>query len=80
MTRAAKVVGRLPGCRLYVINIDPADKTSIGIYEVWDDREAHDASLNDERVKSLIAEARPLLSGPPEAVELQVIGGHGIES
>ena len=79
MSRAAKVVGTLTGCRLYVINLDPDDEMSIGIYEVWDDREAHDASLNDERVKSLIAEARPLLGGPPEGVELQVVGGHGIE-
>ncbi len=78
LTRAANLVAQLPGCRLYLINEDLADSTSIWVYEVWDDKESHDASLNDDRVRSLIKEAMPLMGGSPESVELRVVGGYGV--
>jgi quinol monooxygenase YgiN len=78
LARAASLVGQLPGCRLYLINEDLADSTSIWVYEVWDDKESHDASLKDDRVRSLIMEAMPLMGGSPESVELRVVGGHGV--
>jgi hypothetical protein len=40
----------------------------------------HDMSLRNERVKSLIAEAMPLMGGAPVGAELRVVGGHGINS
>ena len=78
MTRAAEIVGQLPGCRLYIVNEDLTDETCLWIFEAWDDQASHDASLKDERVRSLIAEARPLMGGPPDGVELKVVGGHGL--
>jgi quinol monooxygenase YgiN len=78
LTRAAEVVGQLPGCRLYIVHEDPADETTITVYEAWDDKAAHDASLQEARVRALIAEAMPLMGGPPAGVELRVVGGHGL--
>ena len=78
MTRAAAIVGQLSGCHLYIINEALEDETSIWIYEVWDNEESHDQSLKDERVRALISEAMPLMSGKPEGVTLNVVGGHGI--
>jgi quinol monooxygenase YgiN len=80
LLRASSVVSQLPGCRAYIVNEDVVDETSVWVFEIWDDKEAHDMSLKDERVRSLIAEAMPLISGAPSGVELKVAGGHGIGS
>ncbi|GAB4449680.1 MAG: hypothetical protein Kow0031_32150 [Anaerolineae bacterium] len=79
LSRAAGVVGQMPGCRLYAVNEDLADENGIWVYEIWDDKAAHDASLADERVRALIAEAMPLMGGPPTSAELKVVGGHGLD-
>jgi quinol monooxygenase YgiN len=78
LLRAADVVAQLPGCRAYIVNVDVVDETCVWIFEIWDDKEAHDMSLKDERVRALIAEAMPLMDGPPGGVELKVAGGHGV--
>ena len=35
----------MPGCRSYVVAIDPSDADTIWVTEVWDSAEAHKASL-----------------------------------
>ena len=77
---ASHVVAQLPGCHMYIVNEDVADETCVWVFEIWDDKEAHDSSLKDERVRSLIAEAMPLVDGAPSGAELRVVGGHGINS
>ena len=77
---ASRIVAQLPGCRAYIVNEDVADETCVWVFEIWDDKEAHDSSLKDARVKSLISEAMPLMSGAPSGAELRVVGGHGINS
>ncbi len=76
--RAAAVVGQKPGCHLYVVNEDMADDVTIWVYEAWDDKAAHDLSLQDPQVRALIAEAMPLMGGPPSGNELRVAGGYGL--
>lgn len=77
---ASRVVAQLPGCHVYIVNEDVADETCVWVFEMWADKEAHDSSLKDVRVKSLISEAMPLMSGAPSGAELRVVGGHGINS
>jgi len=78
LLRAAQVVGQLPGCRMYAVNEDLADETCIWVMEIWDNKQAHDQSLQDERVRSLITRARPLMTGAPQGSELKLVGGHGV--
>lgn len=78
LKRAAELVGRLPGCFMYIVSEDLSNPTTVWVFEMWADKQAHDSSLQDERVRALIAEARPLLHGPPDGAELHVAGGHGI--
>ncbi|MBI5944587.1 MAG: antibiotic biosynthesis monooxygenase [Chloroflexi bacterium] len=78
LLRASSVVAQLGGCRAYIVNEDVADATCVWVFEMWDNKDAHDASLKDERVRSLIAEAMPLMGGTPSGAELRVAGGHGI--
>lgn len=79
LTRAAQLVGELPGCRQYLVNEDLADERAVWVYEVWEDQAAHDASLQDEEVQALIASGRPLICAPPEGAELKLVGGYGLE-
>jgi quinol monooxygenase YgiN len=78
LLKGAEVVGTLPGCRLYAVAEDQSDETTIWVIEIWEDKESHDKSLKDDRVRGLIGEAVPLMAGKPEGVELRVVGGFGI--
>lgn len=78
LERAAGLVGELSACRMYIVSEDISNETDVWVFEVWDDRQTHDASLTDERVRVLIAQARPLLAVAPSGAEMKVVGGHGI--
>jgi quinol monooxygenase YgiN len=69
----------MPGCRLYVVSEVPSEPDAIAIFEVWDDKAAHDESLQLERVRTLIAKARPFIAGMGESVELRPVGGQGLD-
>jgi quinol monooxygenase YgiN len=71
--------GQMPGCRLYLVSEVPSEPDAIAVTEVWDDKAAHDASLQLERVRSVIAKGRPLIAGMGESVELRPVGGQGLE-
>jgi quinol monooxygenase YgiN len=70
--------GRMLGCRLYVVSEIPSEPDAISILEVWDDQAAHDASLQLESVRSVIAEGRPLIAGMGGSLELRPVGGQGL--
>ena len=78
LNQAASFVGHLPACRLYIVSEDVSNEDQVWVFEMWDDKAAHDLSLKDERVRALIAEAMPLMGAAPDGAELRVAGGHGI--
>jgi quinol monooxygenase YgiN len=78
LLRAAKLVSSMRGCRSYIVLEDLKDESCVWVFEMWDYRESHDASLRDEQVKKLITEAIPILATAPSGSELRVAGGHGI--
>lgn len=57
----------------------PAEADAIAITEVWDDKAAHDASLQLESVQALIANARPLIAGMGDSLELRPVGGQRLD-
>jgi quinol monooxygenase YgiN len=69
----------MPACRIYIVSDVPTEPDTVAILEVWDDKAAHDASLQLERVRSLIAQARPLIAGMGGSLELRPIGGQGLD-
>ncbi len=69
----------MAGCRLYIVSEIPADPDAIAITEVWDDRASHQASLQLESVRVLIAKARPLIAAMERPVELRPVGGQGLD-
>jgi len=80
LNQAASLVGELPECHMYIVNEDLSNETHVWVFEVWDNQKAHDTSLSDERVRALIAKAKPLIAAAPSGAELRVVGGHGLES
>ena len=69
----------MPGCRVYIVSEVPAEPDAIAITEVWDDRAAHQASLQLDRVRTLIAQARPLIAQMAPPLELRPVGGQGLD-
>jgi quinol monooxygenase YgiN len=69
--------GAMPGCVSYVIAEDATDADVIWITEIWDDKDAHDASLSLPTVKDAITKARPLIAGFDLSVETRPVAGVG---
>lgn len=78
LLRASEIVSGMSGCRAYIVMEDTGDESAVWVFEMWNDKDSHDASLRDEKVRALISEAMPLLAGPPGGSELRVLGGHGV--
>jgi quinol monooxygenase YgiN len=51
----------MPGCRLYLVAVDPTDSDGVWVTEVWESEAAHTASLQLDRVEEQIARAIPIL-------------------
>lgn len=78
LSQAAEALRANPDCELYVISRSPDDPDAVWVTEVWTSREAHQASLENPRVRELIAEARPLIAGLGDRFELLPVGGKGL--
>lgn len=80
LIEASQLVASAPGCKLYVIGEDEKEPDSVYVTEIWDNKEAHDLSLKNEDVRTLVMKALPFLEGQPQkGQELTLLGGHGIQ-
>ena len=51
-----------PGCRQFEVLVSPEDKTSVMLFEVYDDQKAFEAHQQGAAFKKYVAEAVPLLA------------------
>ena len=65
-------------CLLYFVSRSLEDEDAIWVTEAWTDREAHDAALQNEATKAMIARARPLIAGFSGGSDFRPVGGKGI--
>ncbi|MBC5774311.1 antibiotic biosynthesis monooxygenase [Pontibacter sp. KCTC 32443] len=80
LLEAAKLVSTAKGCQLYLVSIDKDDNNAVWVTEAWDSKEDHDNSLKVAGVRELIAQAMPILAGPPQKGQvLEILGGAGIK-
>ena len=63
------------GCSVYSVSVSDADPDLIWVYEVWDSKEHHGASLQLPETRAAIARAMPMLTGEFTGQELTVAGG-----
>lgn len=78
----AESVRGTPGCRLYVIGRETADRDRVWVNELWEsqaDVDAALAALGSEAGRARLAEIMALLSGPPERTDLEPLGGPGLD-
>jgi (4S)-4-hydroxy-5-phosphonooxypentane-2,3-dione isomerase len=58
----AKAARGEPGCRTFDVSVDPNDRTSVLLYEVYADEKAFQAHQQTPHFKKYLAEAVPLLA------------------
>jgi len=51
-----------PGCRQFEVLVDPADKTKVMLFEVYDDEKAFEVHQQTPHFKKYLAESVPLLA------------------
>lgn len=59
----AEGTGAMPGCRSYIVALDPLEVDALWITEVWEDEAAHQASLDLPEVRAAITRGKPLIAG-----------------
>ena len=69
----------MPGCEMYVVNAVPSEPDAVCVYEVWKSQADHDASLQMDSVRTIVARTRPLVERF-ENVRLEAVGGKGLVS
>ena len=82
LLRAAHGLRRAPGCELYVIGRAPEDPDEVSAYEVWSSQEALEAALHaagEDEDGPRPEEVLALLEGRPERVDVEPVGGVGID-
>ena len=80
LLRAAEALRNINGCEQYVINRATSDPDQVWVTELWLDQPSLDASLEQLRSEdgqAQIGEIMALLTGPPELIELEPLGGVG---
>ena len=78
LLRVAEGLRASPGCEMYVINLSVDEPDTVWVTEVWADEEASDRALSGELGDVGIGDVIGLLAGPPELVDLTVLGGPGL--
>ena len=70
-----------PGCELYAIAHDIKDPDTVRIIEVWQDEESAQTALTSTPTEGSPkpADVIALLAGPPERVDLDLLGGVGLQ-
>jgi quinol monooxygenase YgiN len=78
LLEAAIQLEEVSTCHLYLVSRLPTDPDVLHVVEVWDDEDAHRASLQLEPVQQLISRARPIIAGMGDRVETRPVGGKGL--
>jgi quinol monooxygenase YgiN len=65
------------GCSSYVVSVSDTDEDTIWVFEIWQTKGHHDASLQLPEVKEAMSKAMPMLTGEFTSQELTVVGGLG---
>jgi quinol monooxygenase YgiN len=67
--------GEMPGCISYIVAEDLADADALWITEIWESKEAHQASLSLPVVREAIGKGRPLIAGFDSGAQTRPISG-----
>jgi quinol monooxygenase YgiN/mannose-6-phosphate isomerase-like protein (cupin superfamily) len=75
LLHAASLIAEAPGCELWLVHRDDTDADTICVTEMWASREQCDAALTLPGVPENAATVMGLLSGTPELLSTEPLGG-----
>ncbi|MBP2622355.1 putative quinol monooxygenase [Streptococcus oricebi] len=76
LLEAAESMKDVAGCYTYLVGRNPEEANAVYVLEVWENKEAHQASLQLDHVRQLIEKAKPIIAGMNSQPDLNIIGGH----
>lgn len=77
LLEAAEELKAVTSCDCYIVGMHEEEPNAVYVFEVWDNKEAHEASLSLDVVRNLISQAMPILdlSVHSHYPELTIYGG-----
>ena len=80
LLRVTESLREFPGCELYAITHDLKDPDTVRVIEIWHSEEASQTALTAPPAEGSPkpADVIALLAGPPERVDLELLGGVGL--
>ena len=76
LLQAAALLADDPACLRYIVGA--TGEHGVAAFEVWEDKSAHDSSLQREDIRALMGVARPLIVGFGFQTLIDVRGGKGL--
>lgn len=76
MLESNDTLSGMEGCIYYIIHASEENEDDLWITELWENEEAHAASLRNESVRELIARCMPLIAGVG-GIKVKPLGGIG---
>ncbi len=76
LSQAAQALEANVDCIQYVVGVT-AQPDTVWVTEVWMSKQAHDAALEPEDVKTTITRAMPLIASISHVAEQRIVGGKG---
>ena len=78
LLEGSRLLTPLPGCKLYIISTVASEPDAVQVFELWDSQQDHDASLQLDGVRAVIAQAKPQIASF-EGSRLIPVGGKGLQ-
>ncbi|SDL29813.1 putative quinol monooxygenase [Lacicoccus qingdaonensis] len=75
---AAESMKDLEECEAYIVSVAEEEADAVYVDEVWSDDAAHQSSLELGATQTLIAKAKPIITGMERISTLAVRGGKGV--
>lgn len=77
LLEAGKLGESNPDCIFYIVSESVHDPNVVWVQDLWTSKEQHEDSLKVPELRPFINQAMPLLEGPPEQIEVRLMGGKG---
>jgi quinol monooxygenase YgiN len=78
LLEAANEMKHLENCQCYIVGTNDDESDNVYVFEVWDNEEAHKASLTMPVFQNLIKKAKPIIARLKSFPDLRIHGGKGI--
>ncbi len=77
LLKAADMLEKNNDCIQYIVSTSD-EPNIIWVNEIWNNKAAHEASLDPADIKALIKSAMPLIASMSDQTELHILGGKGV--